>query len=76
MLPHNCAQTPAVGAYIHAHACATRHTRTLLIHSYMRSCTRTNMHVLHIIVMETQYDLLPCAPGFAPLNAPPPPQLR
>ena len=73
MLSHNCARTPVVSAYIHAIACATTYTRTLLIHSYMRSNTRTNMHVLYIIVMETQFDLPPCAPGFAPLNAPPPP---
>ena len=73
MLSHNCAREPVVSAYIHARAFATSHTRILLIHSYMRSYTRTNMHVLYIIVMETQFDLSPCAPGFAPLNAPPPP---
>ena len=46
MLSHNCAQIPAVEVYIglHARVCAT--TRTLLIQSYMRSCTHTNMHVL------------------------------
>ena len=73
MLSHNSAQTPVVGAYIDARVCATTHTRTLLIQSYMHSCTHTNMHVLCIIIMETQFDLPPCAPGFAPLNAPPPP---
>ena len=46
-------------------------TRTLLIQSHMRSCARTNMYVLYTIVMETQFDLPPCAPGFAP----PPPSL-
>ena len=74
MLSHNCARKPVVSAYIHARAFATTHTRILLIHSYMRSYTRTNMHVLYIIVMETQFDLSPCAPcRLCPPKCPPPP---
>ena len=80
-LSHNCEQAPAEGAYIHAHACATTRTHA---HTYTTNYTvvhaqlHTHKHacVICIIVMETQFDLPPCAPGFVPLNAPPPLKLR
>ena len=60
MLSYNCAQTSdVISRCIYKCACTRYHTHTLtlLIHSYMRSCTRTNMYMLYIIVMETQFDL-------------------
>ena len=34
MLSHNCTQIPAVGAYIHARACATTHTHVHYLYTH------------------------------------------
>ena len=74
MLSHNCAQTPAVGAYIHARACATTHTHTYTTYTLVHAQLHTHKHACVICNSygNTIRPAPPC-PWFCPPPFPPHP---
>ena len=74
MLSHNCAQTPAVDAYICARTCATTHTHTYTTYTLVHAQLHTHEHAC--VIYNSYGNAIrpaPCALGFAPFKAPPPP---